>query len=66
MHQAFEQFQKDQSRLEEKEKQDSMMEFYNTKANIQRGTTSYIAKAVLDNLLEGDVTIVDDMACCIS
>ena len=44
-----------------------MKVFYNTKPNIRRGTTSYIAKAIVNNLLDGEVrTESTDVSCCIS
>ena len=52
---AFDLFQKDQARLEGAEKSDDMTAFYNTPPNIQPGTSSYIAKAVVNTLLDGEV-----------
>ena len=59
---AFEEFQKDRSRLEGEEKQDDMRRFFNTLPNVKRGTSSYIIKAVVKNLLDGDIKVsVEDM-----
>ncbi|WAR11576.1 KPBB-like protein [Mya arenaria] len=59
---AFEEFQKDRSRLEGDEKQDDMRQFFNTLPNIKHGTTSYIIKAVVKNLLDGDIKVsMEDM-----
>jgi len=66
VNEAFEAFQRDRSRLAEEEKQDNMNAFYNTPANVRHGTTSYIAKAVLTYLLDGDVRITDSqLECCL-
>ena len=67
MHEASELFQKDRSRLQGDEKTDDMTAFYKTPPNIRHGTTAYIAKAVLSNLLDGEVKIdPSDTQCCIS
>ena len=63
---AFEYFQKNQSVLEEEEKQDDMQAFYNTPHSSKHGTTSYIAKAVVLKLLDGDVTGLSETSCSIS
>jgi len=63
---AFEEYQKDRSRLEGQEKQDDMRCFYNTLPNIKHGTTSYIIKAVVKNLLEGDIKVSMEDMCCIA
>ena len=66
VHGAFEMFQKERSLREEEEKQDSMNSFYNAPANLKHGTTSYIARAVLDLLLEGDIKQTQHLACSVS
>jgi phosphorylase kinase alpha/beta subunit len=63
---AFEEFQKDRNRLEGHEKQDDMRCFFNTMPNIKHGTTSYIIKAVVKNLLDGDIKVSVDEMCTIS
>ncbi|KAK7899198.1 hypothetical protein WMY93_020051 [Mugilogobius chulae] len=63
---AFSDFQKDRSRLEGIEKQDSMEAFYNTPAVGQRGTSSYLTKAVMIQLLQGDVKPCKDDPCTVS
>jgi len=66
VHEGFEMFQKDKSVHDEQEKQDSMKLFYNTPANVKHGTTSYIARAVMNLLLEGDITQTEHVSCSIS
>jgi phosphorylase kinase alpha/beta subunit len=63
---SFEKFQKDLSREEGHEKQDDMRIFFNTHPNIKHGTTSYITKAVLRTLLEGEIKFVNDEMCHIA
>ncbi|XP_053402296.1 phosphorylase b kinase regulatory subunit beta-like isoform X7 [Mercenaria mercenaria] len=63
---AFEEFQKDRSRLDGHEKQDDMRCFFNTMPNVKHGTTSYIIKAVVKNLLDGDIKVSMEDMCCIS
>ncbi|XP_074644676.1 phosphorylase b kinase regulatory subunit beta-like isoform X2 [Tubulanus polymorphus] len=64
---AFDQFQRDRSTQTGNEKEDNMNTFFNTRPNAQGGTTSYIAKAVVNALLEGEVLMTSgDMVCCIS
>ena len=43
-----------------------MNSFYNTAANIQHGTGTYIAKAILNHLLDGDVHMYHDSRCTVS
>ncbi|XP_033753778.1 phosphorylase b kinase regulatory subunit beta-like isoform X2 [Pecten maximus] len=66
IHDAFEEYQRDKSKHEGQEKMDEMRNFFNTPANIRHGTTSYITKAVIRNLLEGEVKFVGDDFCCIT
>ena len=63
---AFVLFQAERSASEEMEKSDDMNAFYSTPPNVQRGTTTYIAKAVLDLLLQGDISGVPDDRCTLS
>uniref|UniRef100_A0A2K5EPE4 Phosphorylase b kinase regulatory subunit n=1 Tax=Aotus nancymaae TaxID=37293 RepID=A0A2K5EPE4_AOTNA len=63
---AFNEFQKDQSRLKEIEKQDDMTSFYNTPPLGKKGTCSYLTKAVMNLLLEGEVKPNNDDPCLIS
>ncbi|XP_067294132.1 phosphorylase b kinase regulatory subunit beta isoform X1 [Pseudorasbora parva] len=63
---AFAEFQKDRSRLEGSEKQDNMEAFYNTPALGKRGTSSYLTKAVMIQLLQGDVKPSNDDPCSVS
>ncbi|XP_039359667.1 phosphorylase b kinase regulatory subunit beta isoform X1 [Mauremys reevesii] len=63
---AFHYFQKDETRLKGVEKQDDMTSFYNTPPMGKRGTCSYLTKAVMDLLLEGEVKPCSDDPCTIS
>ncbi|MBN3304867.1 KPBB kinase, partial [Amia calva] len=63
---AFNDFQKDWSKLEGMEKQDEMTSFYNTPPLGKRGTSSYLTKAVMISLLEGDVKPSNDDPCSVS
>ncbi|XP_052222503.1 phosphorylase b kinase regulatory subunit beta-like isoform X2 [Dreissena polymorpha] len=63
---AFEEFQKDKNRLEGHEKQDDMKLFFNTLPNVKHGTTSYIIKAVVKNLLDGDIKVSMEEMCTIA
>ena len=63
---AFDDFQKDLNKQEGREKQDDMRLFLNTMPLVKRGTTSYIAKAVVKNLLDGDIRMSFDEMCCVS
>uniref|UniRef100_W5MDH2 Phosphorylase b kinase regulatory subunit n=1 Tax=Lepisosteus oculatus TaxID=7918 RepID=W5MDH2_LEPOC len=63
---AFNDFQRDRSRLEGVEKQDDMTAFYNTPSLGKRGTSSYLTKAVMIALLEGDVKPSNDDPCSVS
>ncbi|EPY76089.1 Phosphorylase b kinase beta regulatory chain isoform 1-like protein [Camelus ferus] len=63
---AFHEFQKDESRLKEVEKQDDMTSFYNTPPLGRRGTCSYLTKAVMNSLLEGEVKPSNDDPCLVS
>ncbi|XP_034733178.1 phosphorylase b kinase regulatory subunit beta-like [Etheostoma cragini] len=64
--QAFNDFQRDRSRLEGIEKQDGMEAFYNTPPMGKRGTSSYLTKAVMILLLQGDVKPCKDDPCSVS
>uniref|UniRef100_A0A452IV02 Phosphorylase b kinase regulatory subunit n=1 Tax=Gopherus agassizii TaxID=38772 RepID=A0A452IV02_9SAUR len=63
---AFHYFQKDEIRLKGVEKQDDMTSFYNTPPMGKRGTCSYLTKAVMNLLLEGEVKPCSDDPCTIS
>lgn len=63
---AFHEFQKDESRLKEIEKQDDMTSFYNTPPLGQRGTCSYLTKVVMNSLLEGEVKPTNEDSCLVS
>ncbi|KAM3625289.1 uncharacterized protein V6R79_009664 [Siganus canaliculatus] len=63
---AFNDFQRDRSRFEGAEKQDNMEAFYNTPPMGKRGTSSYLTKAVMIQLLQGDVKPCKDDPCSVS
>ncbi|KAL7978926.1 hypothetical protein Chor_013415 [Crotalus horridus] len=63
---SFNQFQKDQNQFKGIEKQDDMTSFYNTPPLGKRGTCSYLTKAVMDLLLEGEVKPTAEDPCSIS
>uniref|UniRef100_A0A3P8S0W0 Phosphorylase b kinase regulatory subunit n=1 Tax=Amphiprion percula TaxID=161767 RepID=A0A3P8S0W0_AMPPE len=63
---AFNDFQRDCSRFEGMEKQDNMEAFYNTPPVGKRGTSSYLTKAVMILLLQGDVKPCKDDPCSVS
>ncbi|KAH9489748.1 hypothetical protein Btru_036653 [Bulinus truncatus] len=63
---AYDDFQQDLNRMEGREKQDDMHRFYNTPPNVRYGTTAYIAKAVIKNLLDGDLRVVSEDLCSIA
>ncbi|BFZ13480.1 hypothetical protein BsWGS_16519 [Bradybaena similaris] len=63
---AYDEFQQDLNRMEGREKEDDMHRFYNTPPNVRYGTTAYIAKAVIKNLLDGDLRVVSEDICCLS
>ncbi|KAM4602874.1 phosphorylase b kinase regulatory subunit beta isoform 1-T1 [Polymixia lowei] len=66
VNEAFRDFQKDHSRFEGTEKKDNMEAFYNTPPMGQRGTSSYLTKAVMIQLLQGDVKPCKDDPCSVS
>ncbi|ETE72965.1 Phosphorylase b kinase regulatory subunit beta [Ophiophagus hannah] len=63
---SFNQFQKDQNQFKGIEKQDDMTSFYNTPPLGKRGTCSYLTKAVMNLLLEGEVKPTAEDPCSIS
>ncbi|XP_059369804.1 phosphorylase b kinase regulatory subunit beta isoform X1 [Carassius carassius] len=63
---AFADFQKDRSRLDGSEKQDNMEAFYNTPALGKQGTCSYLTKAVMIQLLQGEMNPSKDDPCSVS
>lgn len=61
---AYDDFQRDLNQIEGHEAHDDMHHFFNTPPNVRYGTTAYIAKAVIKNLLDGDLrTVAEDMCC---
>uniref|UniRef100_A0A3B3V2D4 Phosphorylase b kinase regulatory subunit n=1 Tax=Poecilia latipinna TaxID=48699 RepID=A0A3B3V2D4_9TELE len=63
---AFNDFQRDRSRFDGMEKQDDMVVFYNTPPLGKRGTSSYLTKAVMIQLLQGDMKPCKDDPCAVS
>ncbi|XP_074957625.1 phosphorylase b kinase regulatory subunit beta isoform X8 [Phalacrocorax aristotelis] len=63
---AFNDFQKDHSSPKGAEKQDDMTAFYNTHPTGKKGTCSYLSKAVITLLLEGEMKRSNDDPCTIS
>ncbi|XP_010777073.1 phosphorylase b kinase regulatory subunit beta-like [Notothenia coriiceps] len=63
---AFNDYQKDCSRFEGMEKKDDMEAFYNTQPMGKRGTSSYLTKAVMILLLQGDFKPCKDDPCTVS
>ncbi|XP_054916044.1 phosphorylase b kinase regulatory subunit beta isoform X2 [Poeciliopsis prolifica] len=63
---AFNDFQRDRSRFEGTEKQGDMEVFYNTPPLGKRGTSSYLTKAVMIQLLQGDMKPCKDDPCAVS
>ncbi|XP_072374293.1 phosphorylase b kinase regulatory subunit beta isoform X1 [Scyliorhinus torazame] len=62
---GFDEFKRDKSRLENIEVKD-MTDFYATPPTGMRGTASYLMKAVMNTLLEGEVKSGPDDPCVIS
>ncbi|KAM4638552.1 phosphorylase b kinase regulatory subunit beta isoform 5-T6 [Amazona ochrocephala] len=63
---AFHDFQKDHSLPKGSEKQDDMTAFYNTHPIGKKGTCSYLSKAVITLLLEGEMKPSNDDPCTVS
>ncbi|KAM6300583.1 phosphorylase b kinase regulatory subunit beta isoform 1-T1 [Aegotheles albertisi] len=63
---ALHDFQKDHSSSKGAGKQDDMTAFYNTHPAGKKGTCSYLSKAVITLLLEGEVKASNDDPCTIS
>ncbi|NXV78960.1 KPBB kinase, partial [Atlantisia rogersi] len=63
---AFHDFQKDHGSPEGAEKQDDLTAFYNTHPIGKKGTCSYLSKAVITLLLEGEMKPSNDDPCTIS
>ncbi|XP_075017339.1 phosphorylase b kinase regulatory subunit beta isoform X3 [Calonectris borealis] len=63
---AFRDFQKDHSSPKGAEKQDDMTAFYNTHPIGKKGTCSYLSKAVITLLLEGEMKPSNDDPCTVS
>ena len=62
---AFEDFQHDLAKKTGEEKQDSMTPFYSAPANAQGGTTTYIARAIVNQLLDGNFSQDIDTKCVV-
>ncbi|XP_027502824.1 phosphorylase b kinase regulatory subunit beta isoform X3 [Chiroxiphia lanceolata] len=63
---AFRDFQKDQNSPKGAENQNDMTAFYNTHPLGKKGTCSYLSKAVITLLLEGEMKPSNDDPCTIS
>ncbi|XP_064016390.1 phosphorylase b kinase regulatory subunit beta isoform X2 [Pogoniulus pusillus] len=63
---AFHDFQKDHSGPKGTEKQHNMTAFYNTHPTGKKGTCSFLSKAVITLLLEGEMKSSNDDPCTIS
>ncbi|KAM6980303.1 phosphorylase b kinase regulatory subunit beta isoform 2-T2 [Aplochiton taeniatus] len=63
---AFSDFQKDCSQPKDKFVQDDMESFYNTPALGKNGTSSYLTKAVMIQLLKGEMKPCKDDPCSVS
>ncbi|NXH33995.1 KPBB kinase, partial [Myiagra hebetior] len=63
---AFHDFQKDHSSPQGAENQSDMTAFYNTHPLGKKGTCSYLSKAVITLLLEGEMKPTNDDPCTIS
>ncbi|KAL7830884.1 hypothetical protein SRHO_G00303860 [Serrasalmus rhombeus] len=63
---AFTDFQKDRGRPDGAEKQEDMEVFYNTPALGKKGTSSYLTKVVMIQLLQGEVKPSKDDPCSVS
>ncbi|NXC36528.1 KPBB kinase, partial [Campylorhamphus procurvoides] len=63
---AFHDFQKDHSSSKGAENQNDMTAFYNTHPLGKKGTCSYLSKAVITLLLEGEVKASSDDPCTVS
>ncbi|NWV88654.1 KPBB kinase, partial [Machaerirhynchus nigripectus] len=63
---AFNDFQKDHSSPKGAENQSDMTAFYNTHPLGKKGTCSYLSKAVITLLLEGEMKAINDDPCTIS
>ncbi|XP_066051109.1 phosphorylase b kinase regulatory subunit beta isoform X2 [Chamaea fasciata] len=63
---AFHDFQKDHSSLKGAENRSDMTEFYNTHPLGKKGTCSYLSKAVITLLLEGEMKPSHDDPCTVS
>ncbi|XP_063044513.1 phosphorylase b kinase regulatory subunit beta isoform X1 [Engraulis encrasicolus] len=63
---AFSDFQRDHSKTDGVEKKVNMEAFYNTPALGKRGTSSYLTKAVMIQLLQGELRPSKDDPCSVS
>ena len=66
VHQAFTLFQRERHESEQMEKTDDMNAFYSTAPNVRHGTTTFIAKAVLETLLDGEINGLAEDRCVLS
>ncbi|XP_061863859.1 phosphorylase b kinase regulatory subunit beta isoform X1 [Colius striatus] len=66
VHEAFHEFQKDHGNPKGAENPDDRTAFYNTHPVGKRGTCSYLSKAVITLLLEGEVKPSNDEPCTVS
>ncbi|NXG60139.1 KPBB kinase, partial [Hemiprocne comata] len=66
LQEAFNDFKKDHSSPKGSEKQHDLTAFYNTHPIGKKGTCSYLSKAVVTLLLEGEVKASNDDPCTIS
>ncbi|KAM9817435.1 phosphorylase b kinase regulatory subunit beta isoform 1-T1 [Neosynchiropus ocellatus] len=66
VNEAFCDFQRDRRRHDAGDKQDDMQAFYNTPPVGKRGTSSYLTKAVMILLLQGDMKPCKDDPCSVS
>ena len=64
VHEAFQLFQTERKK-EGEEKGDDMNSFYNTPPNVRHGTSTYIAKAIVNHLLDGDVNMRSEGQCTV-
>ncbi|XP_035376621.1 phosphorylase b kinase regulatory subunit beta isoform X1 [Electrophorus electricus] len=63
---AFADYQKDRGQSERTPKQDDMEAFYNTPALGKKGTSSYLTKVVMIQLLQGEMKPSKDDPCSVS
>uniref|UniRef100_A0A8W8JSP6 Uncharacterized protein n=1 Tax=Magallana gigas TaxID=29159 RepID=A0A8W8JSP6_MAGGI len=64
--QAVNMDKRDLSKSEGLEKQDERTKFNSTPPNVKQGTSRYLNKAVINNLLEGEMKFMSDDMCSVS